>query len=115
MIFSYCPNCAGVSTMVPHEGLSKCTRCNYVGKPQEGTMMDVNSLVRRIKSGMNPVTNAQNAQAAKPAPEKQDARSMDTIKQSALKSQSDMKKIDLEVDERLKSLKGKKSDNFEFL
>ncbi len=115
MIFKYCPNCAGISTMVPHEGLFKCSRCNYVGKPQEGTIMDANSLSRRIKAGINPITNAQNALASKPAQGKPDASSMDTIKQSALKNQSDMKKIDLAVDDRLKQLKGKKSENFEFL
>ncbi|GEM_PF-2790858 len=114
MQFKFCPNCGGISTMQPHAGLQKCSRCNFVGEPKEGTAAEANALVRRIKSGINPLTNAQAIQG-KPAPEKKDASSMNAIKESALKENSDKKKIDYVPDERLKSLKGKKSDNFEFL
>lgn len=112
MKFSYCPNCAGISTMKPFEGLFKCSRCNYVGKPEEGTADQINSLSRRIKSGLNPLTGAQNPQ---PAQARSDASSMMAIKESALKPDSDKKKIDIATDPRLKSLKGKKTGDFEFL
>ncbi len=112
MKFKYCPNCAGISTMQAHEGLFKCSRCNYFGKPEEGTADQINALSKRIKAGMNPL-NA--AQTAAPAPEKPDASSMDSIKESALKPNSDKKKIDFVADPRLKSLKGKKTGDFEFL
>jgi hypothetical protein len=109
MKFLFCPSCGGISTINKQSnGIKQCSRCKFIGEPKEGTAEEANALVKRIKAGFA----AQNTTASDG---KADASSMNAIKDSALKENSDKKKIDIIVDERLKALKGKKDGNSEFL
>ena len=98
MKFKYCPNCAGISTMQEKGGLHKCWRCNFVGTPSEGTADEINVLVRRLKSGLSASPAAGGAGSAASHP-------------GGLSSAEERNKLR----EKLRNLKGKKSDDFEFL
>ena len=50
MLFKYCPECLSLSVR-PHSGVSyKCSKCGYLGKPSEDSMDEINSLQKGAKS-----------------------------------------------------------------
>ena len=92
MRFKYCPNCAGVSTMQPHMGQYKCTKCRFVGQPAEGAADEINALNKRIQSGTNPLSSPPG---------------------QGYSTNASMSKE--EYFSRLKKFKGKSTEDFEFL
>ncbi|MCX6799093.1 MAG: hypothetical protein NTW59_03295 [Candidatus Diapherotrites archaeon] len=113
MRFKYCPNCAGVSTMQEKGGLYKCWRCNFVGKPSEGTADEINTLMRRLKSGLSqPRSQGIVPDAGGSAPTGAGAAGSGTGSSGAgFVSRAEQDRLR----ERLRQLNGKKSDDFEFL
>ena len=94
MRLKYCPNCAGIGTMQEKDGTFRCWRCNFAGTPGDGAVDEINALVRHLKSSADPA-NPQCQQAQRPgAASGQQARQQGG---------------------GLQRLKGKKTDDFEFL
>ncbi|HLC78897.1 MAG TPA: hypothetical protein VJG83_00565 [archaeon] len=91
MMHKYCPSCGSLDTKKLENGMEECSRCNFRGEMREGGMDQINALKRSIKaSGSAPKTTL----SSKP--------------ESEIKTNSQLKN-------KLNSLKGKKTDDFEII
>ena len=95
MQLTYCPKCAGIDLGTDSDtGMKKCKRCGYFGKMNEGAMDEINSHKLKLNRSIGSSETFVNEPVEMPP--------------SSETTQNQLK-------ERLKSLKGKKTDNFEFL
>ncbi|MEM4257019.1 MAG: hypothetical protein QXZ13_04155 [Candidatus Diapherotrites archaeon] len=85
MKFKYCPKCGSMS-FVKQLGNDKCVKCNFVGIMSEGAMDEINAFQKSLKSGKNNFVNTN----PKPG-------NLNYLK------------------EKMNSLKGKSTDDFEIL
>lgn len=93
MKFKYCPQCAAIDMKRLPNGTEECIRCHYVGTVMEGAMHEINAYKQQLKSG---------------AVRTMAADSKDT-------SSSELGLSQARMQEKLKSLKGKKTEDFEIL
>lgn len=97
MKLKFCPSCASLDFgKDERSGLPKCTRCGYTGKMDEGTIDEINSHKKFLKSGGKP---------------NYDAYEVYKLDQSNAEITENQEK----EKEKLKSLKGKSTPNYEFL
>ena len=89
MKMKYCPQCGAVDMKALKTGLFECERCKYVGEPKEGGMDEINRLRTAMKYGSSSKANP----------------SGDSLKQGSSN----------ELKEKLQSMKGRKSEDFEIL
>ncbi len=92
MKFKYCPQCAAIDMKRLANGSEECIRCHYIGTPREGPMNEINAYKQQIKSG------ATRAPPSEAGPQK------------GLVGLSNSSQ-----EQKLKSLKGKRTEDFEIL
>lgn len=85
----YCPQCARMDLKRLPDGDFQCAWCKFKGTPREGAMDEINSYKQSIKSGGSPVMTGPGIKNPEISP-------------SMLK-------------QKLESLKGKKTDDFEIM
>lgn len=89
MKHKYCPSCGSMDIKNLSNGMEECVRCKFRGEFREGAMDEINSFRKSLKSGLGSAVSGLNKAAPSGSP-------------SALK-------------DKLNSLKGKKTDDFEIL
>ncbi|MDO8428406.1 MAG: hypothetical protein Q7S92_04280 [Candidatus Diapherotrites archaeon] len=89
MQFKYCPECAGLENRKLKNGLEECLKCGYSGSMNTGPMDEVNAVKKKL--GNKPITR----------------------RQFNVGDHKDLTPNQLK--EKLEALKGKKSDEVEFL
>ena len=95
MKMKYCPNCAGISIRKNDVGMDACVKCHYSGTMNEGAIDEINSFVTRLKNGS-------------------ESRPTQATRYSEKKLRDGSPTPNL-LKEKLKSLKGKSTDDYEFL
>ena len=95
MKLKYCPNCASVNIGKNDVGMDFCRKCKYVGAMNEGAMDEINDFIKNLKEGSEP-------------------RFIQAAKFSQRKLRDDSPTPDMQK-EKLKRLKGKSTENYEFL
>ena len=91
MKFRFCPKCGAVDMKRLPNGSEECNRCHYVGTAREGAMHEINTYRQQLKHG-----------STSPLPPSEPSSSQSKVSQA-------------EIQQRLKALKGKSSDDFEIL
>jgi len=91
----YCPNCGCISEK-SFSATITCTMCNFTGKPYEGSIDQINAFRRRVKNGNHRIEKI---------PEVKDSHPNDPAKDMTIG----------ELSKKLQGMKGKSTDDFEFL
>jgi hypothetical protein len=90
MKFKYCPQCGSMDIKVNALRQETCERCRYTGPMNEGAMDEINRFQKNLKSG-----SRGNLNKTEFFPKKEDSSS--------------------QLKEKMKSLKGKSTDDFEII
>ena len=93
MFHKYCPSCASLDIKKLATGTEECERCHFRGNFKEGAMDEINAFKKSLKGS---IPQSPQGSAAPQSP------TAGAVGSQALK-------------DKLKSLKGKKTDDFEII
>lgn len=95
MKLTYCPKCAGIDIGIDDKtNQKKCTRCGYLGTMNEGAMDEINSHKMKLNRSIG---------------------SSETFADEKVEMPPSAETAQKQLKERLKALKGKSTDDYEFL
>ena len=95
MQLTFCPKCASIDIGTDSTtGMKKCIRCGYFGKMNEGAMDEINSHKMKLNRSIG---------------------SSETFTDERVEMPPSYETAQNQLKEKLKALKGKSTENYEFL
>ncbi len=124
MRLKYCPECASIDMKYLNGTLYRCNKCNYEGESREGAIDEINRMAKSIRARHTSTLDAFRQKAVESAPAPVQPAPNEPLapkeqfapieKPSHPESGARLNQP-MQLKERLRAMKGKKSDHFEIL